>query len=51
MAEVEVYTNISIERNNVDTKFCPKMFNVDGSYNKQECKSCMSGTQCSETNS
>jgi hypothetical protein len=27
------------------------MFNSDGSYNKQECKACMTGTQCSETNS
>lgn len=47
LAEVEVYY---FGTNNVDTKFCPKMFNGDGSYNKQECKACMTGTQCSEMN-
>lgn len=51
LAEIEVYYFKNSKYDNVDTKFCPKMFNSDGSYNKQECKACMTGTQCSETNS
>lgn len=40
-----------ITTQSVDNKFCPKLFNKDGSYNKVECMACVSqGTKCAEQN-
>lgn len=38
-----------ITKESQDAKFCPKLFNTDGSYNKAECKACVAtGTRCAE---